>query len=71
MCADSVAAVVIDNGSRVSRAGFAGGDSPSFVFPSAVATRTSRGPGFGEIAYVGDEAKSKAAGEIWSDGSKL
>lgn len=64
MCDDDGerAAVVVDNGSLVSRAGFAGCDSPSAVLPSVVATRCS-GPRLGEVVYAGEEAKSRVRGE--------
>ena len=36
MCDEEVAAVVIDNGSGILKAGFAGDDAPKTVFPSIV-----------------------------------
>ena len=36
MCDDDVAALVIDNGSGMVKAGFAGDDAPRAVFPSIV-----------------------------------
>lgn len=36
MCDDEVAALVIDNGSGMCKAGFAGDDAPRSVFPSLV-----------------------------------
>lgn len=36
MCDDEVAALVIDNGSGMCKAGFAGDDAPRAVFPSIV-----------------------------------
>lgn len=39
-------AVVMDNGTGYSKLGFAGNDSPSFVFPTAIATK-SAGAGAG------------------------
>ena len=36
MCDDEVAALVVDNGSGMCKAGFAGDDSPRAVFPSIV-----------------------------------
>ena len=43
MCDDDVAALVIDNGSGMCKAGFAGDDAPRAVFPSIVGTtKTSR-----------------------------
>ena len=36
MCDDEVSALVIDNGSGMCKAGFAGDDAPRAVFPSIV-----------------------------------
>ena len=36
MCDDDVAALVVDNGSGMCKAGFAGDDAPRTVFPSIV-----------------------------------
>ena len=36
MCDDDVAALVIDNGSGMCKAGFAGDEAPRAVFPSVV-----------------------------------
>jgi actin beta/gamma 1 len=36
MCDEEVAALVIDNGSGMCKAGFAGDDAPRAVFPSIV-----------------------------------
>lgn len=36
-------AVVMDNGTGLTKLGFAGNDSPSFVFPTAIATSTASG----------------------------
>lgn len=36
MCDDEVAALVIDNGSGIIKAGFAGDDVPRSIFPSIV-----------------------------------
>lgn len=36
MCDDDLAALVIDNGSGMCKAGFAGDDAPRAVFPSLV-----------------------------------
>jgi actin-related protein 3 len=42
--ADSGApAVVMDNGTGLTKLGFAGNDSPSFIFPTVIATRSSSG----------------------------
>ncbi|KAG0282199.1 actin, partial [Linnemannia gamsii] len=53
---DKEAAIVIDNGSGMSKAGFAGDDAPSVVFPSIVGNPRHQGMG---QSFVGDEAKSK------------
>jgi actin-related protein 3 len=43
--ASQTPAVVMDNGTGYSKLGFAGNDSPSFVFPTAIATRGPTGGG--------------------------
>ncbi|XP_046330776.2 actin-2-like [Haliotis rufescens] len=60
MCDDDVAAMVIDNGSGMCKAGFAGDDAPRAVFPSIVGHPTHRGVmvGMGRDSYVGDQAQS-------------
>ncbi|KAK7466078.1 Actin-2 [Stygiomarasmius scandens] len=59
---DDVSAIVIDNGSGMCKAGFAGDDAPRAVFPSIVGRPKQRsvmvGMG-GKDSYVGDEAQAK------------
>jgi len=59
----TVQALVVDNGSGMCKAGFAGDDAPRAVFPSLVgrpkSTATKAMVGVEKEAYVGDEAQAK------------
>ncbi|XP_033122758.1 actin, cytoplasmic-like isoform X4 [Anneissia japonica] len=62
MCDSDSAAIVIDNGSGMIKAGFAGDDTPRSVFPAVVGRPRHRSVMIGvgtKDAYVGDEAQSK------------
>ena len=59
---DGVQALVVDNGSGMCKAGFAGDDAPRAVFPSIVGRPRHTGVmvGMGQkTSYVGDEAQAK------------
>merc|ERR1712179_8211 len=58
---EDVAALVVDNGSGMVKAGFSGDDAPRAVFPSIVGRPRHKGVivGTSKDAYVGDEAQSK------------
>ena len=53
-------AVIIDNGSGFTKAGFAGDDTPRVVFPSIVGKRLNP-VSAGQNTYVGDQAQSKSS----------
>merc|ERR1711963_668661 len=75
MCDEDVAALVVDNGSGMCKAGFAGDDAPRAVFPSIVGRPRHQGVmvGMGQKdAYVGDEAQSmRGIITNWDDLEKI
>lgn len=67
----NTAAVVMDNGTGLTKLGLAGNDSPLYIFPTAIAQRTSAGRGSSLAAkrgtedldfFIGDEAISASSG---------
>ena len=63
MCDEDVAALVIDNGSGMCKAGFAGDDAPRAVFPPKVGRPRIHDVMVGmkyKDTYVGDEARTNA-----------
>merc|ERR1712226_192888 len=59
---EDIAALVVDNGSGMCKAGFAGDDAPRSVFPSLIGRARQPGIMVGmeqRDAYVGDEAQAK------------
>ena len=60
MADEDIAAVVVDNGSVMCKAGFAGDDAPRAVIPALVGRPRHIMVGMGSIDYyVGDQAQSK------------
>eukprot|EP00930_Biecheleria_cincta_P005076 TRINITY_DN105_c0_g1_i4.p1 TRINITY_DN105_c0_g1~~TRINITY_DN105_c0_g1_i4.p1 ORF type:complete len:417 (-),score=77.09 TRINITY_DN105_c0_g1_i4:273-1403(-) len=62
MADQAIAALVVDNGSGMCKAGFAGDDAPRAVFPSIIGRPKMPGVVVGmdhKDSYVGDEAMSK------------
>ncbi|WKT49167.1 Actin family [Fusarium oxysporum f. sp. vasinfectum] len=61
--ANQTPAVVMDNGTGFSKLGFAGNDSPSFVFPTAIATKGPTGGAGGSGAGAGGHLSGKRGTE--------
>lgn len=61
-------AVVMDNGTGLTKLGFAGNDSPSFVIPTAIASNEAslRGKRATPNYVIGDEALARADGQSYS-----
>lgn len=61
-------AVVMDNGTGLSKLGFAGNDAPSFVIPTAIATNedSARGRRTSPSYVIGDEALARADGQNYA-----
>ena len=59
MSDDTSNALVIDNGSGMCKAGFAGDDAPRAVFPSIVGRPRNHGAIDQKDSYVGDQAMMK------------
>ena len=61
MCDDEISSIVCDNGSSITKAGFAGDDAPRAVFPSVVGSPKDQDIMLGtqKDSHVGDEAQSK------------
>jgi actin beta/gamma 1 len=62
MSNDEIVALVVDNGSGMCKAGFAGDEAPRSVFPSIIGRPKYAGVMMGmdvKEAYIGDEAQAK------------
>jgi len=56
---NDVAALVVDNGSGICKAGYAGEDAPRVVFPSVIGRPHQGFIGERKDLYIGDESQSK------------